>query len=190
MRFHLILPNFNPISTIFEFLKWFRTLSIYWLVKSYDFTNQLAILTTLLLCIPLPLSLVFKPPFLVLTSLKPCHDRWKSRYGQQAKTFRCSASRGSFTRRRSMARIKVWSWDLASLKPPINTNSMATMKKGPKGKKTKKHQREKKNTKDPCPTTTHKPSTTRRVQPPIFNYPSHNKNHRNYHQKKRKNLNQ
>jgi hypothetical protein len=82
------------------------------------------------------------------------------------------------------------SGDLASLKPPINTHSMAAMKKGPKGKKDKKTPTRKKNTKNPCPTTTHKPSTTHRVQPPIFNYPSHNKNNRNYHQKKRKNLNQ
>jgi hypothetical protein len=47
LYFYAISLDFNPISTIFEFLKRFRTLSIYWLVKSYDFTSQLAILTTL-----------------------------------------------------------------------------------------------------------------------------------------------
>jgi len=39
--------QFHPILPIFEFLKWFGTLSMYWLVKSYDFTSQLASLTTL-----------------------------------------------------------------------------------------------------------------------------------------------
>ena len=50
-RFHPILtisPNFNLISSIFEFYERFSTLSLYWLVKSYDFTSQIAILTTLL----------------------------------------------------------------------------------------------------------------------------------------------
>ena len=51
MRFHpilTILPDFNPILSISEFFEWFCTLSLYWLVKSYDFTSWIAILTTLL----------------------------------------------------------------------------------------------------------------------------------------------
>ena len=50
-RFHLILtilPDFNPILPISEFYEWFSTFSLYWLVKSYDFTSWIAILTTLL----------------------------------------------------------------------------------------------------------------------------------------------
>jgi len=49
-RFHPILtisPDFNPISPIFDFFKRFNTQSMFWLVKSYDFTSQNAILTTL-----------------------------------------------------------------------------------------------------------------------------------------------
>ena len=38
---------FHPILSIFEFLKRFYMLSINWLVKSYNFTSQLVILTTL-----------------------------------------------------------------------------------------------------------------------------------------------
>ena len=51
IRFHPILtisPDFNPISPIFYFSKRFNTQSMFWLVKSYDFTSQNTILTTLL----------------------------------------------------------------------------------------------------------------------------------------------
>jgi len=49
-RFHpilTILPDFNSILSIFEFYERFSTFSLYWLVKSYDFTSWIAILTTL-----------------------------------------------------------------------------------------------------------------------------------------------
>ena len=42
MWFHLILtilPDFNLILSIFEFYERFSTFSLYWLVKSYDFTS-------------------------------------------------------------------------------------------------------------------------------------------------------
>jgi hypothetical protein len=42
-----ILPDFNLILPIFEFYERFSTFSLYWLVKSYDFTSWIAILTTL-----------------------------------------------------------------------------------------------------------------------------------------------
>ena len=42
-QFHPILT----ISPIFDFFKRFSTQSMFWLVKSYDFTSQNAILTTL-----------------------------------------------------------------------------------------------------------------------------------------------
>jgi len=49
-RFHpilTILPDFNLILPISEFYERFSTFSLYWLVKSYDFTSWIAILTTL-----------------------------------------------------------------------------------------------------------------------------------------------
>jgi len=55
--FHPILTissNFNLIPTIFKFFKRFNTLNIYWLVKSYDFTSQNAILTSLVETLPVP----------------------------------------------------------------------------------------------------------------------------------------
>jgi len=49
-RFHPILtisPDFNPISPIFDFFKRFNMQNMFWLIKSYDFTSQNTILTTL-----------------------------------------------------------------------------------------------------------------------------------------------
>jgi hypothetical protein len=51
-RFHLIfviLLDFNSILSIFNFFKRFNPKYMFWLVKSYDFTSQNAILTTLVL---------------------------------------------------------------------------------------------------------------------------------------------
>jgi hypothetical protein len=40
------------ILSLFEFLIWFNTISMCWVVKSYDFMSQLAILTTLVVLHP------------------------------------------------------------------------------------------------------------------------------------------
>jgi hypothetical protein len=40
------------ILSLFEFLIWFNTISMCWVVKSYDFMSQLAILTKLVVLLP------------------------------------------------------------------------------------------------------------------------------------------
>jgi hypothetical protein len=48
-----ILTDFNRVwqsLLVFEFSTRFHTVYLYWLVKSYDFTSQLASLTTMIYC--------------------------------------------------------------------------------------------------------------------------------------------